>query len=68
MLMMMMMMLMMLIRHRDNEPSSCSLFTMRMIGGLDYYVAVKQVRVGMMCMSAMMMMMYVGGDDVGVMM
>ena len=39
------------------------LFTMRMIGGLDYYVAVKQVRVGMMCMSAMMMMMYVGGDD-----
>ena len=41
---------------------------MRMIGGLDYYVAVKQVRVGMMCMSAMMMMMYVGGDDVGVMM
>ena len=44
------------------------LFTMRMIGGLDYYVAVKQVRVGMMCMSAMMMMMYVGGDDVGVMM
>ena len=47
MLMIMMMMLMMLIRHRKNDPSSCSLFTMRMIGGLDYYIAVRQVRVGM---------------------
>ena len=54
MLMIMMMMLMMLIRHRKNDPSSCSLFTMRMIGGLDYYVAVRQVRVGMMMMMMMM--------------
>ena len=48
---------MMLIRNRKNDPSLCSLFTMRMIGWLDYYIAVRQVRVGMMMMMMMMMTM-----------
>ena len=51
-MLLLMMTMLMLVRHRKDDPASCSPFTRRMIGGPDY-VADKQVRVGMMRMSGM---------------